>query len=234
MIGYVQRDSILHRAHPTTILWLAILFTTAAFTQPATVVAFVASAGVALPFLARSQSVLKSGAVVLSPLLFFAVLLHGILGHDPERAVLLGSRLIILVMVFLTVVAVVHPGRLVDAITERGVRFSIAYLFAASLTAVPAMRERARLVVTAQRCRGLRVGRSAWAKLRALPPLLIPLVVSSLESVDARSVALAVRGAHGATRRTPIDPPADSAMQRLLRLLILMICMVLVWLRLTR
>jgi energy-coupling factor transport system permease protein len=233
MIGYVEGHSPLHRAHPYTTLGLAgaLLLGAFALAQPFEVwllvmaaAAFAAAGGV---FRATART-----AIVLSlPIWVLLFVLHGLLGAEPRmtlgpvalsvpgisRALVLGGRVTAIVFGFLTALATVSPHRLVEAMTAGGVPFGRTFLLASTLTVLPRMRERASQILEAQQCRGLRLGGSLSSRLRALGPLALPLVLGALAEVDEQVLALDVRGAGGATRRTALDPPRDSAPQRLVR-----------------
>ncbi len=233
MIGYVAGRSPLHRAHPYTTLTLAgaVLFAAFAMTEPAGVWLLVlAGAG-----LAAAGGVLRPSArtalVVSLPIWALLFVLYGLLGTDPRaavgpltlsepgiaRALVLGGRVTAIVLAFLTMLATTSPHRLVEAMTARGVPFGRTFLLASTLTILPRMRERAAAILEAQQCRGLRLGGSVAARLRALGPLALPLILGALAEVDEQVLALDVRGAAAGRRRTPLDPPADTAAQRALR-----------------
>ena len=233
MIGYVAGRSPLHRAHPYTTLSLAaaLLFAAFAMTEPLTVWLLVL-AGAAL---AATGGVLRRGArtalVVSLPVWILLFVLYGLLGAGPraavgplqlsvpgiERALVLGGRVTAIVLGFLTALATTSPHRLVEAMTARGVSFSRTFLLASTLTVLPRLRERAARILEAQQCRGLRLGGSPLARLRALGPLALPLILGALAEVDEQVLALDVRGAAAGGRRTPLDPPPDSPPQRALR-----------------
>ena len=232
MIGYVEGHSPLHRAHPYTTLTLAgaVLFAAFAMTEPFGVWLLVLAAAV----LAAAGGVLRQSArpAMLLSVPIWAVLfvLYGLLGGEPRvvlgslalsapgitRALVLGGRLTAIVLAFLTALAATSPHRLVEAMTARGVPFGRTFLLASTLTVLPRMRERASRILEAQQCRGLRLGGSPLARLRALGPLALPLIFGALAEVDEQVLALDVRGA-ATGRRTALDPPPDSAGQRALR-----------------
>jgi energy-coupling factor transporter transmembrane protein EcfT len=83
------------------------------------------------------------------------------------------------------------------------------------------MRARVRQIIDAQQCRGLRIGGSPLARVRALGPLVVPLVLSALAEVDEQALALDVRGGTAAGRRTALEPPADRGADRLVRWMVL-------------
>jgi len=98
-----------------------------------------------------------------------------------------------------------------------GYSVHVAFLFAATLSAVPALRARAQRIVDAQRCRGLATRGGPLTRLRALRALALPLVLSALHEVDERALALETRGLSAGTRRTPLAPPPDSWVERVAR-----------------
>ena len=233
MIGYVEGSSPLHRAHPYTTLGLsgALLLGAFALTRPAEVWLLVLAA----VLLAAAGGVLRSSArtaLLLSlPIWILLFVLHGLLGPEPRmavgpvtlsapgiaRALVLGGRVTAIVLGFLTALATTSPHRLVEAMTAGGVPFGRTFLLASTLTVLPRMRERATQILEAQQCRGLRLGGSLTARLRALGPLALPLVLGALAEVDEQVLALDARGAAGTARRTALDPPPDSRAQRTLR-----------------
>jgi energy-coupling factor transport system permease protein len=185
-----------------------------------------------------SRAVLAPAAVVSAPFWFFLFLIHAVFadpGHGGAvslgeielsrdgllTTVTAGSRISALVAGFLLTLAVTHPGRLVEALVERGWSVSVAYLLAATLQAVPQFRTRAAQIIEAQRCRGLDPRRGVLGRWRALQALALPLVLSALHDVDERTLALESR-ALGTARRTALAPPADSFVQVGLRWLLIL------------
>ena len=239
MIGYVPGRSPLHRAHPYTTLSLAaaILFGAFAMAQPLETWLLVLAAAA----LAAVGGVLRTSArtaLLLSlPIWTLLFVLHGLLGAEPRvafgvlslsaagiaRALVLGGRVTAIVLGFVTALATIEPHRLVEAMTARGVPFGRTFLLASTLTVLPRMRERAAQILEAQQCRGLRLGGSPLARLLALGPLALPLILGALAEVDEQVLALDARGAASGARRTALDPPADAAAQRALRWLLLVL-----------
>jgi len=233
MIGYAPGRSPLHRAHPYTTLALAsaVLLTAFALTRPAEVWLLVLAAAV----LAATGGALRASArptLLLSlPIWVLLFVLYGVLGAEPRvalgpvslsepgisRALVLGGRVTAVVLSFLTALATTAPHRLVEAMTAGGAPFGRTFLLASTLTVLPRMRERAAQILDAQQCRGLRLGGSPLARLKALGPLALPLILGALAEVDEQVLALDVRGAASGIRRTVLDPPPDSRGQQALR-----------------
>lgn len=233
MIGYVPGDSAVHRSHPYTPLAVAtgLLLVVFAVSTPGAVWAVVAAAALFAATAGVLGVVLPPAALLALPTWMLLTVLHGLLGGAPHvslgpvafsvaggaRALVFGGRLAAILLAFLTALATVSPARLVEAMTARGVPFGRVYLLVSTLTVVPRLRARVRQIVDAQQCRGLRVGGSPVARLRALGPLVVPLVLSALAEVDEQALALDVRGGTARGRRTALEPPDDRPADRVVR-----------------
>lgn len=229
MIGFRRGNSPLHRLHPFTPLSIAaaLLCLIFAVDDPRIIAALVAG-GIVFALLGRSLGYVAKPALFLAlPTLVLLFTLHAVFGPEPyvyagtlrlsasglQRALMLGGRITAILFAFLTVLAVVSPARLVEAMTEREVPFGTTYLLVSTLTMVPRLRARAIQILEAQQCRGLRLRGSPVARVAALGPLVLPLVLGALAEVDEQVLALDTRGARSLARRTPLDPPEDSAGQ---------------------
>jgi energy-coupling factor transport system permease protein len=233
MIGFVPGRSVLHRAHPYTPLVIAagIFFLVFAVRAPAAVWVLVVGAALFAASGGVLGAVLRPAALLALPTWALLTVIHGLLGGAPHVAVgpvafsapgtvlalVFGGRLAAILLAFLTALATVSPARLVEAMTARGVPFGRTYLLVSTLTVVPRLRARVAQIVEAQQCRGLALGGSPVARLRALGPLVVPLVLSALAEVDEQALALDVRGGTLAGRRTAMDPPHDRPLDRLVR-----------------
>jgi energy-coupling factor transport system permease protein len=215
--------------HPFTLIGIALALPVLAWLLPtpwgglapmSLALALCASAGGRAGF-----GVLRAALLTAFPFWFFLFLLHGVAGMLTTA-----PRLTAMIAAFLWLVAVLPPGRLVEAMVAAGWRASVAFLFSATLSAVPALRERAQRIVDAQRCRGLPTRGGPLTRIAALRALALPLVLSALHEVDERALALETRGFSGSVRRTPLAPPPDSAMERVFRWGLLLGCVgLLVW-----
>jgi len=164
--------------------------------------------------------VLRTAVLTAAPFWLFLLLLH-----DVPTTLSIGLRITTMVASFVWLVAALEPARLVEAMVAAGWSASIAYLLAATLSAVPVLKARAQRIVEAQRCRGLSSRGGIAARLRALRALALPLVLSALHEVDERALALETRGLVPGIHRTPLAPPPDPVVERAARWVLLLACL---------
>lgn len=172
-------------------------------------------AAMAAPTAHTISTVLKWTATFAVPL----VLIHGVINPAyPQTATLLGAipvregglsygLSVALAMCVITTVATVWSqvdrDVLVDDLSRLALPTWLIVVAAQSIAVIHLVRLRVDSVYLAQRARGIAVGPGFVTRLRALPSVLIPVVVATLSDADARATALASRG-FGATRILPV------------------------------
>ena len=114
-----------------------------------------------------------------------------------------------------------EPRSFVLDLERRGLSPRFAFVALATLEAVPAMVERAGVIGSAQRARGLDTEGSLGARLRGVLPLVGPVILSSLTEVEERSLALEVRAFGRPGRRRLLWRIPDSGIQLAVRTLLL-------------
>lgn len=198
------------RLHPFTLLAIAGALPALAWIVPSPA-GGLSTAVVALG-LAISARAFRTAIFTAAPFWLFLLLLH-----DVPTTIAIGLRITTMVASFVWVVAALPPPRLVEAMVAAGWSASAAYVFAATLSAVPVLRARAGRIADAQRCRGLSPRGGPVQRLRALRALAVPLILSALHEVDERALALETRRLVPGARRTPLSPPSDHAVERIVR-----------------
>jgi energy-coupling factor transport system permease protein len=126
-----------------------------------------------------------------------------------------------------------EPRSFVLDLERRGLSPRFAFVALATLEAVPSMVERAGVIASAQRARGLDTEGSVRARLRGVLPLVGPVILSSLTEVEERSLALEVRAFGRPGRRHLLWRIADSATQLAARVLMVAALLAAIILRLT-
>ena len=126
-----------------------------------------------------------------------------------------------------------EPRSFVLDLERRGLSPRFAFVALATLEAVPAMVERAGVIASAQRARGLDTEGSVRARLRGILPLVGPVILSSLTEVEERSLALEVRAFGRPGRRHLLFRIPDSRTQLVVRAALLLALVVAVVTRVT-
>ena len=122
------------------------------------------------------------------------------------------------------------PDHLIQALTELGMSNKLAYLLGSPLLLLPRLSERVKSIQSAQQSRGLKTQGSLFTRMRALVPLISPLIFSSLIDAEERSTALEVRGFTSPNKKTHLYKLADTRFQYFLRIgmMIMVVLLVLI------
>jgi energy-coupling factor transport system permease protein len=230
---YRDGDSWLHRRDPLTKLLALGVVLLAAFLLPPVVLIVLgvlcalAAASVSLlgPLVRslRIPAVLLASIVVVNALFFpgatdrlvelgpFAVTREGL-----TFGVVTAGRLLVAFLASILFLFTTLADDLLEALVARGVSHRLAFVLLSAVQLVPRMQARAAAILQAQQARGLAVGGSPARRLRALVPLIGPVILGSLIDVRERTLALEARGfgarSAGADRtayRVVPDPPVD-------------------------
>ncbi|HEY0603621.1 MAG TPA: energy-coupling factor transporter transmembrane component T [Herpetosiphonaceae bacterium] len=249
---YQPRSSPLHRLHPLTKLTFSFGLIVVALGAgidwvplalyllvliPLSIVG-----GVARPFLSISLRLLLPFAISLFVIqsLFFpegtTILARlgplSIKAEGVRFAFASTVRILLITGALLLTLLTTHPGVLMSGLVQKGMPPSLAYVIVTTLQIVPQMRERANLIVDAQRSRGLETQGSLPRRLRALLPMIGPLVLGGLLDVEERTLALEARAFSATTPKTSLFELPDPAYERVLRWAILLSIVAIIGLRL--
>ncbi len=234
---YRPGSSWVHRRNPLTKLLGLLWVVAAAFVLPplalvpvgAGVVglAVVAGLGRSLAGALRIPAVLVASILLVNALVFpgaATVLLRAgpfaVTGEGLTFGIASAGRLLVTFMAAIVFLQATLPDDLTEALVARGVSHRLAWVILTAVQLVPRLRATAAAILEAQQARGLEVGGSVARRVRALVPLVGPVVLGSLVEVRERTLALEARGFGAGGRRTAYRVVADPAVDRVLRLLI--------------
>ena len=194
-----------------------------AFSHPA-YVALLAAWVLALAGVARALGNLWRARVLLALLCLFAGVLWSLFvgGTTPlltvgpfsisdESALYglgIGLRLATMVAAGMLFLSVTRVEEFALALQRLGIPFVITFAFSTAFRLVPTLLANAETIVEAQRSRGLDLeSGSVVSRLLRHLPLLVPVMVSSIRSIDLMAMALESRGFRAAPRRTSLLQP---------------------------
>ena len=237
-VGYFKPgDSWLHRRHPVTkllgLIWAAI----AAFVMPAWALPVLALAVIAVALTSglggatlrslRLPAVLFASILVVNALFFpgaveriFAIGPVGLSWAGIVYGVLSAARLAVVFGASILFLFSTLPDDLLEALVDKGASHRLAFVVLSAIQLVPRLQGRAAQILDAQQARGLRVEGSLGTRVRALVPLIGPMVLGSLIDVRERTLALEARGFGARPVRTAYRVVADPSTDRWLRLAI--------------
>jgi len=128
----------------------------------------------------------------------------------------IAARLIAAVAATLWFLQSTRPDDLMETLIQRGAGPKLAFVVLSTIQTVPRMAAKARRILEAQQARGLRTSGSVSSRVRALVPLVGPLVIGSLNDVRERALALEARAFGSSGERTAYRIVAFDAGDRFL------------------
>jgi energy-coupling factor transport system permease protein len=233
---YAERASGLHRLHPLTKLALSGLLLVGGLALPTAWAAYAAFVLVALPLALWGRITgpfLRALWPVVLPFAVSLLLVQGLFwpGGTPilslwivsfKRegvlyAVTITGHILLVISSFLLLSLATRPDALMTALVARGMPENIAYIVLTTLQIVPAFQAKAQTILDAQRSRGLETEGSLVTRLRALLPLVVPLVLGSIVDIEERAIALEARAFTRRGEKTSLLTLTDSLAQRTTR-----------------
>lgn len=233
--GYFQPGtSWLHRRNPLTKLLGLAFVLVAAFLLPAVVlpILLVAVAGLAVASgigrqLARAMRIpaLLLLSILVVNTLFYPGAVDRIASVGPfvfsreglEFGAISAGRLLLAFVTSVTFLFTTLADDLLESLVARGASHRIAFVVLAAVQMVPRLQARTGSILDAQQARGLAISGSLRQRVRALVPLIGPVVLGSLIDVRERTFALEARGFGARRDRTAYRVVADPPIDRFLR-----------------
>lgn len=243
---FVPRESGVHRLNPLTKLSLAGFLLVSGLAAPGlfgTYLLFLLGV-LPLSWLARvTRELLRMSFRVVLPFAISVFLIQGFLwprgtpliGYGPislkeeglRFALAAAGRILMVVSSFLWLALTTRPDTLMTALAQRGFPASLAYIIVATIQIVPRFQSRANTILDAQRARGLETGGRFLQRVRAVFPLVVPLVLSSLVDVEERALAIEARAFNRPGPKTSLVEIGEAAWEPVARW-ILLVAMILV------
>lgn len=99
----------------------------------------------------------------------------------------------------------------------RGLSRKLGFVVLMTMQIIPQMQARALAILDAQRSRGLETEGRLLRRFRAYLPLVGPLVIGSIISLETRSLAIEARGFSSSARRVRVEEIPDSRGEHIVR-----------------
>jgi energy-coupling factor transport system permease protein len=237
-IGYFKPgNSWLHRRHPVTKLLGLVAMVITAFLLPAWALLVPALLLVVIALSSRlglhtlrslRLPMLLFGSILLVNAFFFPGPVERIFSIGPVGlswagitfGVVSATRVAIVFVTSMLFLFTTMPDDLLEALVDKGASHRLAFVVLSAIQLVPRLQGRATAILDAQQARGLAVTGSTATRVRALVPLIGPIVLGSLIDARERTLALEARGFGARRERTAYRVVTDPARERWLRLAI--------------
>lgn len=233
---YLPGNTFLYRLNPVTKLTLVVCILLLTFLAPGYWTPwFIFGLSLVLALLNRlGRLFLQTLWRIVLPLALFLFIIHGLFSPTGQTillvvgplsvnqegltfALLMTGRILSAVGASLLLVFTTPPATLMVALAQHGVPVTLTYIIGTTLQIIPQMRARAAAITAAQQARGLETSGSLPVRVRALLPLLTPLVLSSLVDVEERAIALEARAFRANRPKTSLIELPDPVGERILR-----------------
>lgn len=129
-------------------------------------------------------------------------------------ALLISSRLITLVTSYFVFILTTAPKDLAVCLEQRGVSRKVSYLLVSTLQLLPYMIRTAQSIIQAQRSRGVDMEGNLITRAKAYVPLIGPVVMGSIASLEVRAMALEARGFNAGLKKTFLRDVVDTPVER--------------------
>ena len=239
---FVAGSSWLHRRNPLTkLLALALILLSAFLLRPVVLVGLIVAIVAAL----WSAGLLRptARAMRIPALLFLSILVVNSLFYPGATDKLLtvgplsisregltfglisAGRILAAFLASVAFLFTTLADDMLETLIARGASHRISFVILSAVQMVPRMQERAGSILEAQQARGLSLEGSLVRRIRALVPLIGPVLLGSLVDVRERTFALEARGFGARPGRTAYRVVADPPLDRWLRFLIVLGCL---------
>lgn len=158
------------------------------------------------------QMLFISGPTVLFRIWIFDGTLEGL-----ERGITFAARILGVGTPLVLAVQLSSRRRVMLELERRRVPPKATYVVVAALNLIPETRKQMDAILDAQRARGVETDANWFVRTRAFLPTLVPLILSSILSVEEKALALQSRGFTLSGARTSLYTVADTRRDRGLR-----------------
>ena len=146
------------------------------------------------------------------------------------KAIGLTSKLtaIVSALTMLTLITPVKDFTL--ALEKKGLNPKAAFILMLTLQTIPEMKKQADVIMDSQKARGIETEGNVFVRAKALIPIFIPLVLSSIANTEERAITLEARGFSVGEKRTILYDIEETKNDKIMKgILAIFIVLSIVW-----
>lgn len=146
------------------------------------------------------------------------------------KAIILTSRITAFVSI-LTLLILITPAKdFTIALEKKGLNPKAAFILLLSLQMIPEMKKQANIIMNSQKSRGVETEGNILVRAKALIPVFIPLVLSSIVNTEEKAITLEARGFSIGEKRTILDDIKETEYDKKLKIfLVVFLILCIIW-----
>ena len=170
------------------------------------------------------QSIFLPSGEVWMKFSFISIYKEGVM-----KAVNLTSKLTAVVSA-LTMLTLITPVKTFTlALEKKGLNPKAAFILMLTLQMIPEMKKQANVIMDSQKARGVETEGNIFVRAKALIPVFIPLVLSSIANTEERAIMLEARGFSIGEKRTilyDIEETKNDKIMKIMLAIFIVLCIV--------
>lgn len=154
--------------------------------------------------------------------------------HLTEGGLATALNITSIILAFLTTLLLVFEttniSDLMVSLQKTGMPNGAAYVFLASLQMIPQMNQRSKVIMQAQRARGIETEGNMWIRVKAFLPTLSPLIISSITDIGDKAATLEARAFSSKAPNTFYRQIKANTMDKIIPIVVTVLCVLyIVW-----
>lgn len=170
------------------------------------------------------QSIFLPAGEIWMKIGFISIYKEGVM-----KAVNLTSKITAVVSA-LTMLTLITPVKnFTLALEKKGLNPKAAFILMLTLQMIPEMKKQANIIMDSQKARGVETEGNVFVRAKALIPVFIPLVLSSIANTEERAIMLEARGFSIGEERTilyDIEETKNDKIMKILLVIFIILCVV--------
>ena len=144
-------------------------------------------------------------------------------------AVRLTSKIAALVSTITMLTLISKAKEFTVALEKKGLNPKAAFILLLSLQMIPEMKKQSDIIMDSQKARGVEMEGNVFVRFKALIPIFIPMVLSSIISTEERAITLESRGFSIGEKRTilyDIEETKNDKIMKIMLAIFIVLCIV--------
>ena len=145
-------------------------------------------------------------------------------------AIRLTSKIAALVSTITMLTLISKAKEFTVALEKKGLNSKAAFILLLSLQMIPEMKKQSDIIMDSQKARGVEMEGNVFVRFKALIPIFIPMVLSSIISTEERAITLESRGFSIGEKRTILHDIEETKNDKIMKIMLaIFIVLCIVW-----